>query len=211
MKNKERLLTKAEKKRQELFFKKSEELEKQGYTPKKLTFNIKILNVFSLILTVVYMAVCIMIYATVNRGDEKFYELGFGELLIFLVAMAILTVLHEGIHGLTWGIFAEQHFKDIEFGFIKEYVTPYCYCRSPLKKYQYIIGSLMPMILLGVIPSIVAICLNSNVVLFLSCVMFGSAGGDIMVTIKIILNKVNASTVLYCDHPTEPGLFVFEK
>ena len=57
--------------------------------------------------------------------------------------------IHEGIHGLTWGLLSPDGFSTIEFGLIKEYMTPYCYCGTPLTRGQYILGSMMPTLVLG--------------------------------------------------------------
>ena len=43
--------------------------------------------------------------------------------LLFIVSFIVLVVAHEFIHGLTWSMFSEHHFKDIDFGFMKEFFT----------------------------------------------------------------------------------------
>ena len=51
--------------------------------------------------------------------------------------------------------------KDIEFGVMWKYLTPYCTCRKSLKRGQYITGNLMPTIVLGFIPAIASIISGS--------------------------------------------------
>lgn len=72
------------------------------------------------------------------------------ELLIWQLPFTLmLTVVHELIHGITWGIFAEKHFQSINFGVIWKMLTLYCHCSVPLKKWQYVLGAAMPTLVLG--------------------------------------------------------------
>ena len=57
--------------------------------------------------------------------------------LIFLFCLLLIFV-HELIHGITWAVFAKKGRKAISFGFIPQYLTPYCTCNEPLKKGEYI-------------------------------------------------------------------------
>ena len=128
-----------------------------------------------------------------------------------MVLMVILVVVHELVHGITWSFFTENHWKDIEFGFMKEYLTPYCTCACPLTRGQYIIGTLMPLVLLGLIPLAAAIMAGSYLWLWLGIIMTMSAGGDILIVINILKYKSQAAQVVYIDHPTQAGGVIFEK
>ena len=69
----------------------------------------------------------------------------------------------------------------------------------------------MPLIILGIIPSIVGICIGSLKVLIFGIVMIISAGGDILLVVQILRYKSQAKEVLYVDHPTQAGGVVFER
>jgi hypothetical protein len=133
--------------------------------------------------------------------------------LLLVVLILVLIVVHELIHGITWSMFTERHFKDIEFGFMKEYFTPYCTCLVPLSKKHYILGALMPGLLLGFIPTALGILLGSSLLFWIGIVMLLSAGGDLMIVMKLLaFKKQNDSTeVLIYDHPTQAGSVIFEK
>ena len=120
-------------------------------------------------------------------------------------------MVHELIHGLSWSLFAEHHWKDIEFGFMKQYLTPYCTCGVPLEKGAYIFGALMPLILLGILPMIAGILCGSFGILLLGIIMADSAAGDIMIVWKILRYRSEAGTIVYIDHPTQAGGVIFEK
>ena len=102
--------------------------------------------------------------------------------LLFLLVFFALIVLHELIHGITWSLFTENRMKDIEFGVMWKYLTPYCTCRKSLKRGQYITGTLMPTIVLGFIPAIAS-----------------------------IISGRQSRDTLFHDHPYEAGLVVFDK
>lgn len=106
------------------------------------------------------------------------------------------------------GLFAESGFKSIRFGILWSPITPYCHCVEPLKLRHYIIGALMPTIILGLIPAVISL-FNGNLMLLIIGVFFiSAAAGDIMVI--WILRKESMET-LVLDHPSEPGCFIYRK
>ena len=131
--------------------------------------------------------------------------------LLFLVLFVALIVAHELIHGLSWSIFTPRHWKDVEFGFMKQYLTPYCTCRVPLAKGQYIFGALMPLVLLGLLPMLAGILAGSMGLMLLGVIMTDSAAGDILIVWKILRYRSDAGEIVYVDHPTQAGGVIFER
>lgn len=127
-------------------------------------------------------------------------------IIIFCVLFIIGVVVHELIHGLVFGLFAKSGFKSIRFGVLWEYLTPYCHCNEPLKLKHYIIGALMPALILGFIPATVSIFNGSLMLLVLGVVFISAAAGDFYVV--RILRKESMS-VFVQDHPSEPGCFIY--
>ena len=62
-------------------------------------------------------------------------------------------------------------------------LTPYCNCTEPLGKYQYLMRALMPLMLLGIMPSIIGIISgNYGILCFgMAGIIFG--GGDMAISI----------------------------
>jgi hypothetical protein len=131
--------------------------------------------------------------------------------LPMLAVFIALVFVHEGLHGVTWALFAENGFKDIEFGLMKELLTPYCTCAAPLKKGQYILGALMPLIVLGLIPTAAGILSGSLFWTIIGLMMVLSAGGDMLIVLKLLLWKSGAAEQRFVDHPTLAGLAAFER
>ncbi len=208
-KEKKRRLSEKEKKRKEEFDQLCDEMEERGYQKKELLVSVTKANIYA----------CIMAFPVFGIGFYLFYKhngisaFGLsGYWSIFLtVTMLVLIVVHELIHGITWSIFSKNHFRDIDFGIMKEYMTPYCVCKAPLEKGPYLLGCLMPLILLGILPSIVAIFSGSFFLLLNGLIMIISAGGDIMIAAKLLAHKTDKKELLCLDHPTLAGLVVFEK
>lgn len=115
-------------------------------------------------------------------------------------------VVHELVHGITWAIFAKRGFRSIRFGVLWKMLTPYCHCKEPLRVRQYIIGALMPAIILGFTPAMLAMALGSAKLLVFALFFTVAAMGDFMI-IQLI-RKERADT-LVLDHPSEAGCDVF--
>ena len=205
-----RELTEAEKKRLARFEALSARMEEEGYRRVELTVSIVKANIFAVVLLIPLLAAGFVPYLLLNRGESGGVW-GPLTMLLYLAALAGAIVVHEGIHGASWAIFAERHFGDIEFGFMKQYLTPYCTCGVPLSKGQYIFGALTPFFLLGVLPMAAGILSGSMFWLTLGIIMADSAAGDLMIVWNILRYRSDASRIVYIDHPTQAGGVLFEK
>ena len=211
MEEKSRKLTEAEKRRLAHFEEVKEAHIQDGYAVKELTVGIVKANVYAILMALPLCLVTVIPFIWVNRGKLYFEGNPLITMVLYVITLMVLVVVHELIHGLTWSIFAENRFKSIEFGIMKEYMTPYCTCTVPLKKGAYIAGALMPLIILGIIPSVIAIFTGSFFLLAIGFVMILAAGGDIMIVLKLLTYKSDASDVLIYDHPTQAGSVLFER
>ena len=208
---KNRKLSAKEQKRLNVFEETCERLSQEGYKKTDLTISIVKGNLFVLLLAIPIVAIGVLLFAWKNPLS-LLTPTAQGSLL-FIMLYIVLIVVHELIHGLTWSLFSEHHFKDIEFGFMKEYLTPYCTCTTPLLKNHYIMGALMPCIVLGIIPTAIGILLGSSLFFWIGIIMILSAGGDIMIVWKVLAFKKQdeSEEVLIYDHPTQAGSVIFER
>ena len=209
MKETARELTEAERKRLERFEALAEKMKAEGYRRTDLTISIVAANVFALVLFVPLFIGGMALFILKNSVGT--IDMGPSSVFGIMIAMLVLIVVHELIHGLVWSIFAERGFKDIEFGFMVKYLTPYCTCGVPLSKGQYIAGALAPLVLLGIVPMIWGILAGSFPVLLVGIIMADSAAGDIQIVWQILRYKSCSSDVVYIDHPTQGGGVIFER
>lgn len=209
MEKKTRKLTPQEQKRKETFDKVCEDLAKEGYVKTDLTVSIVTANLLAVLVMAPFMLLALgVFYMTVASYDVT---LTVWQGIFMFTVMIVLIVLHELIHGLTWGYFAKKHFQSIDFGVIWSMLTPYCTCEEPLKRWQYILGAMMPTLVIGIGLTGYACMSHSIFWLLLSELMIISGGGDFLIIYKILLHRSKGKQVYYYDHPYECGLVVFEK
>jgi hypothetical protein len=104
-------------------------------------------------------------------------------LLIVVIVVVIGIVVHELLHGVFYARYMKNGFKSIKMG-VK---FPYAYCESKeiMRTNEYIVGLIMPMIILGVIPAIISIFIG-HAYLLLFGVFFTAAGSsDLLIFFKI--------------------------
>lgn len=117
------------------------------------------------------------VYGFVNlisaHGETIFAMARFGRVFAFvlqaaamLLVIAVLTLIHELVHGLIYGMFADSKFKAIKMGFLPKSLTAYCICQEELQMKHSKKGLLAPLLFMGIIPLILSMVIG-NVVLFL--------------------------------------------
>jgi hypothetical protein len=127
-------------------------------------------------------------------------------ILILNVGFLVGAIVHELLHGVTWALFAKDGFKSIKFGVMWKILSPYCHCKEPLKFRHFIAGALMPTMLLGILPTLIAIYIG-NLILLVFGIMFIAAGGGDLLMIYSLRNEKPSSLIQ--DHPTEIGCIVY--
>jgi hypothetical protein len=176
-------------------------IDKQNPTTEEYTMGLGKVNLIAVLMMIPLTAliVCPFIliwdYETLKIGKEIFND----NILLYFVGG---IVIHELLHGLTWGCFASKGLKSIKFGVKWKYLTPYCHCKEPLKVKHYRIGGAMPLIIMGIIPSIIGIIIGHGGVLTFGIFFTWTAGGDIIAL--YMLRKLD-DEVYISDHPSKMG------
>ena len=142
-----RKLSKQEQARYEGYQQLCRSMEKQGYQRVDLTVDVVRANVLAVVIMLPFLAVAAVLFFAKNPQGSIYFSMT--EMLLFLVAAFVLVVLHEVIHGVTWALLAPRGFGAIAFGVIWQMLTPYCTCKDGLKRWQYLLGGLMPTLILG--------------------------------------------------------------
>lgn len=129
------------------------------------------------------------------------------ELHISVPAFFIGVLTHELIHFLTLLIFAKLKFRDIKFGFKSSIGAPYVQCNKIISAFVYKSSLLAPLIILGIIPSIISVFLQNSWLLIFGTIFISAASGDIAVYLKI---RKLPNTTKILDHDSEPGYYIIE-
>ncbi|NRS88882.1 hypothetical protein HNQ02_001800 [Flavobacterium sp. 7E] len=192
----------------------------KDYTRELITFNLVKANlyaIFSIIpILIIYLIPYYLIWnKNINKENIKksiiyFKNNGYlNPILIFTIIISTLTIgiiLHELIHGITWAKFTKDGFKSIKFGVLWRFLTPYCHCKEPLLVKHYIIGGIMPAIILGVLPVIISF-ITGNILFLIFGIFFTMAAfGDFIILFRLIKENKNN---LVLDHPSEVGCYIY--
>ena len=132
-------------------------------------------------------------------------------LLYFIPILAAILVLgsiiHELIHGFTWAYFGHKPLSAIKFGFQWKTLTPYVHCRGPMEVQAYRLGGVMPLLVMGILPSLIGIGMGNGWIMFFGFLFTIGAGGDMLVLWLIRGAKAGQ---LVEDHPSQVGCYLIE-
>ena len=188
----------------------------ENYKKEKLTVDLVWANIFGLLILIPIVLIFGLPYYLlyneeidlINTLDGLAPQEIANRGLYFFVTIILGIVIHELIHGITWARFAKNGFKSIKFGVLWKMLTPYCHCKEPLTVNQYIIGAIAPAIVLGFIPSILAIFIGNLGLLIFGMFFTMAAGGDFLII--NLIRKENKDDLVQ-DHPSEAGCFIYRK
>lgn len=201
-----RRLTKAEQKRNERFEQTRKQLKEEGYTEHDLTTGPVFANIMAIVLMLPFVILFGALFSSQNGSVSEEFRLS--DLCVFLAVCLVLILAHEFIHGVSWAAFSKNHWKSISFGFIARYGMPYCCCSEALQKWQYMVGTLMPTLILGVLPAIISIFTGSVFLLSIGEVMILGGGGDFIIVLKLLFFRSHTGS-LFIDHPYQCGVVAF--
>lgn len=126
-------------------------------------------------------------------------------LVFFTLFMGI--VAHELLHGIGWVLFIKNGWNSISFGMVWQYLTPYCHCKEVLSIGAYRFGSMLPALVLGIFPFIVALVYGNIILMAFAFFFTVSAGGDFLI-LWLLRNEKSGTMVL--DHPEKIGCIVYQ-
>ncbi|MDU5526682.1 MAG: DUF3267 domain-containing protein [Finegoldia magna] len=205
-------MTKDEEIRVNIFNKITEDLLKEGYISKDVSIEMFKAHLLTIILLGPLVFLILKIYERIYSPYSLAHILLDSKSLLLLgITIIVLTVVHEVLHGFTWSLFTPRGIKDISFGFILKYLSPYCTCKVPLKRWQYTLGVLMPLIVLGIIPTIIGLFAGIASITIIGALFIIGAGGDLVMIYLIMSYKPERKEILVYDNPTKIGVRFFEK
>ena len=139
---------------------------------------------------------------SVTSGFNQFFKL-----INFIPTMLLGIILHEGLHGLGWKYAAKLRWDDMRYGMQWKSLTPYAHSKEPMRKSPYVIGSLLPGVLLGIIPYTVALAIGHGWLMLFGVVFTFTAAGDFWSVYT--LRKAHPDAWVQ-DHSENVGCIVYE-
>lgn len=189
----------------------------ENYKKEKLTIDLVKANLFGLIVMIPIILVYGIPFYLIHVKNSASFNITeilesikpiaiFGYSALFFIVFIVGVILHELIHGITWAIFAKKGFKSIKFGVIWKMLTPYCHCKEPLSVKHYMLGAIMPAIVLGFIPAIYGLVFGDFVILIFGAFFTLAAAGDFLII--NLIRKENWNSLVQ-DHPSEVGCYIY--
>ena len=189
----------------------------ENYKKEKLTIDLVKANLFGLIVMIPIILVYGIPFYLIHVKNSASFNITeilesikpiaiFGYSALFFIVFIVGVILHELIHGITWAIFAKKGFKSIKFGVIWKMLTPYCHCKEPLSVKHYMLGAIMPAIVLGFIPAIYGLVFGNFVILIFGAFFTLAAAGDFLII--NLIRKENWNSLVQ-DHPSEVGCYIY--
>ena len=175
---------------------------------KKKTISISKANLFSLFFIVLIYFPTILIYYFL-WGDLKLeeFQIDYISTFIFVVIIFSSILVHELIHASVFAYFSEDNWKSVKQGVIWEKLAPYAHCKTPLLAKHYKLAVIMPGVILGIIPVILAISIESVLLLCYGLFMIMSAAGDFMIFVLLLKIPRNKKIL---DHESEMGFYIMK-
>lgn len=181
----------------------------EGYEEKNEVISISKANVMAFVTAGPFVLLGIFIWIISGNAREGSFDIG--DLMWACVLCLASIFIHELLHGVGWVFWTKNGWRSIYLGIMWEYLTPYCHCREPLRPRQYLVGGLFPFAILGIGVFLAALCVQSNMLFFLSLINILSAGGDTTIAcMELKYLKQNQSCYIL-DHPTDCGFVAFVK
>ncbi len=201
-------MTKSEAKRQirtERFEALRKAMEAKGYREDVRTISVLKASIAGVLTVLPIVAVCCAVYSM--KWGWSVFDFGLKTGVFIILAALVCVIIHEGLHGLAWGMFCEQKMKSIQFDVLWSSLTPYCTCAESLSTGKYIFGALTPLVALGFGLYFPALLSGSISLLAISFINILSACGDVLISLMALRHR--ASVII--DHPTGVGFVAYSK
>lgn len=136
------------------------------------------------------------------RGGRFSHDGGWPFALTLLLAFAAGIFIHELLHavGFVWA--GKAPVTAVKFGFSWQGLAPYAHCAEPMRAAAYRLSIILPGLVLGILPGILGVILQSWFLVLWGILMTIAAGGDLAVLLAI-RHVPGAAWVR--DHPTKAG------
>lgn len=143
----------------------------------------------------------------VQQGLDRLFDFEGGQTVLLFLLLIPGIIVHELLHAAGWIWSGKVDRNAIRFGFQWKTLTPYAHCTVPLRASAYRAGTLLPGLVLGLIPGLVGVLLDSFFLVVFGFVFTFAAGGDFL--ILWLLRGVSPDALVE-DHPTKAGCYVLE-
>lgn len=97
--------------------------------------------------------------------------------------------------------------KSVKIGLHKKTFTPYMHCKESLYKIPFVLVTIAPLVLLGIIPMIFSFIYFNNLLFAYSVIMTVSSVGDLIILYYVIPIPYNKKIK---DHDSKIGFYIID-
>lgn len=175
-----------------------------SYTEVDETLEPKKVNEILTIWTIVIMIVLALAYLFIwGVGEIRFLSF-----VTVGLSIVMFIVIHELLHAVGFIVCGKVTRKEVKFGVIWSQFMPYAHCKVPIQLKAYRIAIILPLILLGIIPTIYAFLVGSGYWAIIGIFMTVAAFGDVL--ILWVLRKYRGEDFVL-DHSEKIGCVIYQK
>ncbi|AOV09021.1 hypothetical protein BI350_01235 [Sporosarcina ureilytica] len=128
------------------------------------------------------------------------------DIIIFSASYLVLIVLHEFFHLLGFRIFSKIPWRKMKVGVNLKLGIAYATTAQLMTNQEIRKSLLLPFWMTGVLPAIIGLYTDSNMLIALAALLIGGAAGDFSMYKQL---KKLPNDWLIKDHPTEPKLYLY--
>ena len=153
-------------------------MEKDRSTVKYYVYSIETIGMTIVMLVIVCLTLLPIMFLRrdiiINAGLNPFFN----------IALILLFILHEIVHGISYRMSKGVSNSDITFGAKLEKVILFCVCKKPISKKDIIRSLLAPLFVLSFVPLIINFIfnLNNDLLITLAVANMIGAAGDLLMT-----------------------------
>ena len=169
---------------------------------KEKVISFKKINILSVLFILIVFILNIIAYSYLYAIDYCiFTSMHF---ITLFISIFIGILMHEVIHAIMFLIFIKSGINSIKMGVIWKYCAAYCHCSEFLSVSQYRLVLIMPTLILGFIPIVLAYMFNNFLLLLFGCMLTSSGIGDFLCI--WMLRSFGRKTMVK-DHPDKVGFY----
>jgi hypothetical protein len=96
------------------------------------------------------------------------------------------ALVHESLHAVGFAVGSARGWRSVRFGFSLKDVAPYTHCSDDLSFQSFMLATLLPGLILGIVPLVFSIILGNGWLFAFSCFFTAGAGGDFLCAYKLV-------------------------
>lgn len=180
-------------------------VDEKAFTDSPVEFVVSELTLlrFSLIFTIAYPVLLTIVFLLWFPASYLRQGLTFlWHLVLWLIP---IVVVHEGLHAIVWALSGAK-WRNIRFGFHRQYFTFYTHCKVPISKFTYFAGGIAPFVFLSILPAVYAFYIPSYYWLAFAIFNGWACAADLLMCYYVLLLPPKVHLL---DHPEKLGFFIY--